>query len=124
MGKTFDLKPGERTRVLWLYSSSIPGEVRFNAEADDGADPKGKVELVVRKWFDWKTTEFPLARRNVFPKGMSDSDYRLFVTAETPCRIEFETRHFRAEYFFKILIGMVVLAVLMPVFIYLMTKTG
>ena len=36
MGKIFDLEAGERTRVLWIFSSSIPGQTRFRVETPDG----------------------------------------------------------------------------------------
>lgn len=114
MPKTLDLKAGEKRRILWLFSSSIPGQVRFRAEGADGAPPAGKVELAKRRWFDWTSEEFDLHPRNVFDKGVSDADYRLYVTPDSDTRITFETRHFRAEYLFRIIVALLVLGVLSP----------
>ena len=112
MGKVFDLKAGERARVLWIFSSSIPGMVRFHAKTETGEPPQGTIELAVRRWFAWDRKTFPLSATNRFDKGFSDADYRIYVTADTDCRIEFETRHFRAEIFFRILAGILILGVL------------
>ncbi|MEM6661983.1 MAG: hypothetical protein AAF666_07375 [Pseudomonadota bacterium] len=112
MAKVFHLKAGEKRRVLWLFSSSIPGEVRFRAEAADGSMPQGTVELARRRWFEWQRSAHPLAARNVFDKGIADADYRIYVTPETDCRIEFDTRHFRAEIYFRVLAGVIGLGIL------------
>ena len=112
MGKTFNIRAGERCRVLWIFSSSIPGQTRFTAEAANGQDLTGTVELVRRKWFQFETEIFPLRHHNRFDKGFSDADYRLYVTPDQACRIEFETRHFRAEILFKLLAGLVCLGLL------------
>lgn len=124
MPKEFLVKAGETRRILWLFSSSIPGQVRFRAEAADGEAPEGTVELARRRWFDWHRETQPLHARNVFDKGVSDSDYRLTVTAERDTRIVFETRHFRAEYLFQILVALVVLGVLSPLVMYLIMNAG
>jgi len=97
---------------LWIFSSSIPGTTRFRAETPDGAPPEGEVELATRRWFSWTRTKHPLAARNVFEKGFADSDYRVYVTPNTDCRIEFDTRHMRAELYFKILAGILILGVI------------
>lgn len=119
MAKEFLVKAGETRRILWLLSSSIPGQVRFRAEAVDGEPPAGTVELARRRWFDWHRETFPLRPQNVFDKGVSDSDYRVTVKPDRDTRIVFETRHFRAEYLFKILVALIVLAVLSPLVMYL-----
>jgi len=98
VARVLDLKAGERKRVLWIMSSSIPGTVRFRAETDDGSPPGGTVELARRRWFSWYRSEHDLAARNVFEKGFSDADYRVYVTPVQDCRIVFETRHFQARH--------------------------
>ena len=124
MPKEIVVKAGERRRVLWLLSSSIPGQVRFRAEPIDGDSPAGTVELARRRWFNWHSETQPLHARNVFDKAMSDADYRLWVTPERDTRIVFETRHFRAEYMFQILVAVILLGVLSPLVMYLIMNVG
>lgn len=106
------LKAGRRSRILWIFSGSIPTTVRFRAAALDDAPVSGVVELFRRQWLDPETTHHPLGGRNVFSKGFSDADFRIYVTPDCDCRITFETRHFRAETFFRILAGVLVLGAL------------
>ena len=112
MGRRLMLRAGARTRVLWLYSSSVPGQVRFQAQAVGGAPATGTVELARKRWFTWHRDTYPLQARNVFDKGFSDGDYRIHVTPDQDCEITFETRHFRAEIFFRILAGILILGVI------------
>ena len=99
-GKTFDLRAGERRCILWIFSSSIPGTVRFAAKTQDGDAVSGSVELARRRWLDWHRTHHPLYPHNVFDKGFSDTDYRIYVTPDQDCRVTFQTRHLRAEAYF------------------------
>ncbi len=103
MAKQFNIPAGTRKKVLWLFSSSIPGQVRFTAEPTDGEELSGKIELHRRSWFSWKEQDFPLNGRNVLEKGFGDADYRVFITPDQDCKVTFETRHFRAETYFVIL---------------------
>ncbi|MEM9140546.1 MAG: hypothetical protein AAGB15_12025 [Pseudomonadota bacterium] len=112
MGKVFEIKAGQPTRVLWLYSSSVPGTARFRVEAMDGGPaPSGTVELARRRWFEWHRESHPLTARHVFDKGMMDTDYRITITPDRDCRVIFETWHFRAELFFRILAGVIITGV-------------
>ena len=124
MGKVFEIKAGQTKQVLWLLSSSIPGQIRFSAETSDGSEPSGTVELARRRWFDWQTETHPLHARNVFDKAMSDADYRLTVTPDNDARIVFETRHFRAEYIWKILVAVLALGVLSPLIVMLVANAS
>ena len=111
MAKTLNIRAGERCRVLWIFSSSIPGQTRFSAEPIAGDALTGNVELVRRRWFNFETETFPLHAQNRFDKGFADADYRIYVTPDQDCRIEFETRHFRAETLFSLLIGLMVFGI-------------
>ena len=123
MAKTFEIPAGEkRRRPLAASQARFPGQVRFRAEAVNGGALTGKVELARRRWFTWERDEFDLHARNVFDKGVTDSDYRIFVTPDQDARITFETRHFRAEYLWKIILGLLVLAVLSPLVAMLISK--
>ena len=124
MPKEFIIPAGQRSRVLWLYSSSIPGSPRFRAEALDGGAPSGTVEVARRRWFAWHRDHHPLHQRNVFEKGFSDGDYRIYVTPDQDCRITFETRHFRAEIFFRILAGVLILGVLSAITAFIFANPG
>ncbi|MEL7154239.1 MAG: hypothetical protein AAFN51_10715 [Pseudomonadota bacterium] len=111
MGITFSIRAGERCRVLWIFSSSIPGQTRFTAEPTDGGELTGTVELVRRRWFQFETETFPLQHQNSFDKGFADADYRIYVTPDQDCRIMFETRHFRAGTLFGLLIGLMIFGI-------------
>ena len=112
MPKEFLIKAGETRRVLWVYSSSISGSPRFTAETLDGNEVSGTVEIARKRWFTWHRDMRDLQARNVFDKGISDGDYRIFVTPDHDTRIKFETRHFRAEIFFKIFAGIIILGLI------------
>lgn len=99
-------------RILWLFSDSIPATVRFLAEPDGDGPLTGTVELHRQRWFQWQRSTHELAPRNVFDKGFADNDYRIFVTPDQDCTITFESRHFRAEVFFKILIAIMILGLI------------
>ena len=103
MAKQFIIPAGKRQCVLWVFSSSIPGQSRFTAEPLDGDTLTGTVEVRRWHWFHWRIKEYPLAQRNVFDKGFGDADFRIFVTPDQDCRITFQTRHFRAEAYFLLL---------------------
>ncbi len=121
MAKRFVLKAGERVCVLWVFSSSIPGTVRFNAGAPDGQEVTGTVELARRRWFSWIRTSHPLHARNVFDKGYTDTDYRIYVTPDRDCEITFETRHLRAEYYFRFLAAFLILGLIAAITAFVMT---
>lgn len=112
MGKKFLIKAGERKRVLWLFSSSVPGQPQFNATPIEGEDLTGKVEVVR----SGGTETVPLSSRNMVEKGFWDVNYKIYVTPDQDCEIEFQTRHFRAETLFVILALVVLLSGIVPVF--------
>lgn len=96
MPKEFTIKAGERTRVLWLFSDSIPARPRFRAESADGAPISGKIEIT-RGMFGSTTDHQALSAQNVLTKGFWDSNYSVYVTPDQDVRVTFETRHFRGE---------------------------
>lgn len=112
MGKEFLIKAGETKQVLNLFSSSVPGQIRFRAETVDGSEPRGKVTARVQKWFSWSDRESDLAPTNILDKAFSESNYKVMVTPETDTKIIFETRHFRAEIFFVILAAIMILGLI------------
>ncbi len=120
MPKEFLVKAGETRQILWLFSSSIPGKVKFRAEPVDGSPPRGKVEINVKKMFSTVGRQQDLLDRNVLDKGFTESNYKVLVTPEVDTRIIFETRHFRAETFFVILAGIMILGLVsaLTVFIF------
>ena len=111
MPKEFLIKAGESKRVLWIFSSSIPGSPRFSAEAVDGGEVSGTVRVSRRRWFVWQHEDHPLHARNVFDKGFADADYRISVTPDKDTKVTFETRHMRTEIFIYILAAVVILGV-------------
>lgn len=103
---------GQRTRVLWIFSSSVPGMARFEAIGTDGAPASGTIELVGGHWLNRRHETKALDSLNSFEKRFMDSDYQLWVTPDHETRITFRTRHFRAQYLAYIFIGMIGLAVI------------
>ncbi len=110
MGKKFLIPAGERKRVLWLFSSSIPGQPRFKANPVEGEELTGEVEVLRGQ----STEALPLSSQNIFDKGFGDTNYQIFVTPDQDCEVEFETRHFRAEILFVVLAVVVLLAGFAP----------
>ena len=47
----------ERQRVMYIWSSSIPGSIRFTAKTKSGASPGGLVETTIRRVFATSRTE-------------------------------------------------------------------
>jgi len=113
VGKTFLIKAGERKRVLWLFSSSVPGQPQFEATPTRGEEITGKVEVIR----SGGTETFPLSRQNSVEKGFWDANYKIYVTPDQDCEIEFQTRHFRAETLFIILALVVLFSGIAPIFI-------
>jgi len=118
VGKKFRIKAGERKRVLWLFSSSVPGQPQFDATPIKGEDLSGKIEVVR----SGGTYFFPLSRHNICEKGFLDANYKIYVTPDQDCEIAFQTRHFRAETLFIILALAVLFSGMVPVFIRLIVS--
>lgn len=124
MGKVFNIPAGTRTRVLWLWSSSVPGQIRFNVEMADGGPIAGEVEIARQRWFTWYRDTLPLKARNSFDKSITEGDYRIHVTPERDCRVTFETRHFRAGIFFAILAAVLILGLISGMTAFLFAPPG
>ena len=124
MPAEFIIPAGTRTRVLWVFSSSIPGAPRFRAEPLQGSELTGSVEVVRKRLLSTETDQHPLRPQNVFAKGFWDSDYKIFVTPDQDCRVTFETRHFRAEVYFKILAAVLILGVLSAITAFIFANPG
>ena len=115
-------RSGERTKILHIVSDSLPQTARFTARclAGDGP-PRGVVEVVRRRWFARKPPEIhALAARQSFPKGFADVDYAIYVTPEGDTEIVFESRHFERHVLYRLLAGLVVLAILSAVLVRLL----
>jgi len=108
---------GERTRVLYIWSSSMPGAIRFSAETQSGNPPGGLVETSIRRILPRKTTEYPLKAKNRLTKGVFDSSYQIFVTPDEDTTITVQSWHFQARHLIwavGILIGLAVISTLVP----------
>lgn len=111
---------GVRTRILWIFSSSVPGKTRFQAIGTDGAPVGGTVELIGGHWLQRRRIDTALLPQNSFDKNFTDSDYQIWVTPERETRITFQTRHFRAQYLAYIFVGMIGLSLISNLTIFLM----
>lgn len=100
------IEGGQRRRVLFILSSSIPTVARFRAVATDGQPVAGKVEIR-RGLFGERREEQPLKLDNACRKGFWDVVFSVYVTPERQSRIMFQTWHFRAHH-----LGLVLGAVL------------
>lgn len=103
---------GARTRILHIFSDSIPQSVRFTAEPVPGGALEGVVEVertafLLRR----KVERAPLASRNTFDKGFLDTNYAVYVTPAQDTKVTFETRHFRSRMLILVLGAVVVLGV-------------
>ena len=111
MAGQVDIKAGETKEILWIFSSSIPGKIRFHAQGVDDEPARGKIHVDVNTLFNARRDEFDLAAENVLNKGFWDANYKVSVTPETDTKIEFQTRHFRAGTLFIILAAIMILGI-------------
>ena len=111
-------RAGERTKILHIFSDSIPQQVRFVASPLVAGEPVGgTVEVVRRHWFAKAPAEtFPLRSEQAFNKRFADIDYAIFVTPESDVRIAFQSRHFERSTLFAILGVVAALGVLGALF--------
>jgi hypothetical protein len=111
-------KAGERTRILHLFSDSIPQTVRFTAEPVAGGEASGAVEVTGSTWlFPKPPVRHPLTREQSFPKGFWDTNYSIHVTPDVDTRITFQSRHFTSKTLMIVLAVVVILAVASAVFV-------
>lgn len=96
MPNEYQIKAGERVRVLHMVSDSIPATPRFRAETSDGSSISGKIE-VVRGLFGSTSELQDLGAENTVIKGFWDANYSVYVTPDRDTTITFETRHVRSS---------------------------
>lgn len=104
MPKDFQIKAGERVRVLHMVSDSIPATPRFRANTVDGNPATGKIE-VIRGLFGGNAETHNLAAENTVTKGFWDANYSVYVTPDKDTKITFETRHVRSSILVWVLIA-------------------
>jgi hypothetical protein len=111
-------RAGQRTKILHIFSDSIPQQVRFAAiPLVAGAPVGGTVEVDRWHWFAKAPGEtFPLRTEQAFNKRFADIDYAVFVTPDSDVRIAFQSRHFERNTLFAILGVVLVLGVLGALF--------
>jgi hypothetical protein len=98
-------RAGERTKILHIFSDSIPQQVRFAASPLVEGEPLGgTVEVVRSHWFIKAPPEVSRLRaEQAFDKRFADVDYAIYVTPESDVRIAFQSRHFERRTLFAIL---------------------
>ncbi|MEM7743005.1 MAG: hypothetical protein AAF409_04770 [Pseudomonadota bacterium] len=121
MPKLLHIAAGQRSRILWIFSSSIPGDVTFTATPTDGSALSGTVEVHHNSWMGGRQEQHPLTERMVLRKGFWDSDYRVFVTPDQDTEIKFDTRHAHAKTLFVILAIVLALGVISGTTAFLLT---
>lgn len=111
-------RAGQRTKILHIFSDSIPQQVRFAAIPLVAGEPVGgTVEVVRWHWFAKAPREtFPLRAEQAFNKRFADIDYAVFVTPDSDVRIALQSRHFERSTLFAILGVVLVLGALGALF--------
>lgn len=111
-GRKEILEPGKRSKVLRLFSDSIPRRIEFDAlPVPPSQHVSGVVEIERWQWFFRKPKEkVPLERFNSLKKGFGDVDYAVYVTPDTKVEIRFHSRQLEAKALLGILVLIVVLA--------------
>jgi hypothetical protein len=110
--KTFDIRAGERRRIVHMVSDSIPQQVRFRAEPLGGGSVAGTVEVQGSRWLFRKPPETTaLQPQNVVAKGFWDTLFSVSVIPERDVRITMESRHFGSRLLLIVLAAVVVLGV-------------
>ncbi|MCP4385262.1 MAG: hypothetical protein GY798_28275 [Hyphomicrobiales bacterium] len=117
--KELTARAGERTKILHVFSDSIPQTVRFAARRiTDGGSPDGTVEVIRRRWFRRQPPQsYRLRTEQKFHKRFADVDYAIYVTPDHDVSIAFQTRHLERSVLLWIIGGIVALAVLSALFV-------
>ena len=108
--RTFDIRAGERRRILHLFSDSIPRQVRFSAAPADGAGPVGgEVEVAGSRWlFAKPPVRRPLALENVVAKGYWDTNFSIYVTPDRDMIVTLHGGHFTSRMLWWVLAAVVI----------------
>ncbi len=115
--KSIDIKAGQRTRIIHMFSNSIPMTLDFRAEAvRKGQQVSGEVEVRGSNWlFPKPPVVQELGEENSVEKGMWDTFYSVYVTPRNDVRIETRTTGGTQIWVFLI-IALVLLAVVSSLF--------
>ncbi len=87
--KTFEIKAGEKKRIIYQFSNSLPQTHKFTAEPT-GPDSKlgGVIEVKGSNWlFPKDGVSFDLGDINAIDKGAWDTIYSVYVTPQTDTKI-------------------------------------
>lgn len=111
-------RAGERTKILHIFSDSVPQQVRFAAAPlVEGEPVGGTVEVVRWHWFVRAPAEtLPLRAEQAFDKGFADMDYAIYVTSDSDVRILFRSRHFERSTLVAVLAVVAALGVFGAIF--------
>ncbi len=87
--KTFDIRAGERKRIIFQFSNSLRQTHNFIAEpVDSDKDPSGLIEVKGSNWLLPKNiVPLDLKRENEVEKGAWDTFYSVYVTPKTDVRV-------------------------------------
>ncbi len=115
MARTFTVKAGERSRILYRFSNSLAQTYRFTAQPLAG-DVSGTVEVHGSAWlFAKKPVTQPLQSENQVQKTMWDTRYNVYVTPIQDVEITLHARR-GGNVFFWIILALVALAVASSMF--------
>jgi len=87
--KTIDVKAGERKRIIFQFSNSLPQTHKFSAKP---VDPDNKIAGIIEvKGSNWlfpkADVTFDLGDVNAIDKGAWDTFYSVYVTPKTDIKI-------------------------------------
>ncbi|UYV38582.1 hypothetical protein N4R57_05875 [Rhodobacteraceae bacterium D3-12] len=113
-----ELKPGERTEVLNLFSDSMARTIRFDVTTTAGAvSGQIDVERALLPFLKPRRETAPLGAENALDKSWLDGQYKVFVTSDTAAELNMKTRALTRNRLFLILLvvaGVGLIAGIMP----------
>ena len=86
---TFNISAGERTRIIWKLSNSIPTTYEFFAFSPSGNDElSGTIVIKGSNWlFPKPPVSQKLAQQNTVSKTMWDTFYSVYVTSDQDVQV-------------------------------------
>lgn len=95
MPKIIRLKAEEKATIYQRNLSSVPMDIRFDAVALDGSQPRGEVEVRGSYWvFSKPALTQPLQPQNSVHAGFWDTFFSIRVTAYSDIEITFPKQKF------------------------------
>ncbi|MEM7496371.1 MAG: hypothetical protein AAF371_00095 [Pseudomonadota bacterium] len=112
---------GRVIRILWLFSSTTKGTIRFHAEPLEPGPVSGDIVIRTRRFTRAKERHQRLEAENAVVKGRLETDFSIFVRPDRDVEITLQGWYFTAERLFTALGAVLVIAAFSATFIPLLT---